>query len=462
MRFFRTAIILAVVAAVAGFTYWYFEIKRKTEKQEQAEQEALLFDFGGKKVERLTLERPDERIVMVREVTGMDEEGNEEVRWKIVEPVETRGDDMTIESLISRMRQAKHEEVVYESLDKLSEYRLDEPRFSVRFTLQGETAERGADFGIRTLDKKKVFARVVGDERIVTVTAQTQAELAKSLFDVRDKRIAVFESDDLEGMIVISALGQIVLKKEEDGQWYLMPEEIEASETRVDLFTGALQWGTFVEVEAEEGENFQRYGLDKPRVLATLKLTDQPPFLFAVGDPVDEERDFYYATRSSDNMIFQVKTDTVNRLVKTEFELKDRSIFQFTDDQVTDITMKWDDKNMTFRREGDGWKLADSGEVVERGYQVDNILRGIRTAEYEKHEPLHPDDPGYTETGIRDPVYTFVLEFEDRQPLTLHLTEKNEETGRLYLTPDGGETVYLTTGYFLNNLPESREELLEL
>lgn len=461
MKFFRTAIILAVVAAVAGFTYWYFDVKRKAEKQKQAEQEALLFDTGDRQVERLTLAWPDQRIVMVREVTGTDEEGAEKTRWKITEPVQTGGDDLTIETVINKLKQARREEVVYESLEKLEEYQLDQPRFSVRFTLRGETAERGIDFGIRTLDGKNVFARVLGDERILAVPSQTQSDLARKLFDVRDKRIAVFEDQELEGMIVLSGLGQIVLRKEEDGTWLLMPEEIKASGTRVDLFKGALQWGTFVEVMEEEGEHFERYGLDKPRVLVTLKLRDSPPFLFAVGDPVDEEAKFYYATRTPDNMIFQVKADTVNRLVKTEFELKDRSIFSFTDEQVTGISMEWDGRSLAFLREGDDWKLADSGEVIARGYKVDNILRGIRTAEYQEHEPLHPGDPGYEQTGIQDPVYTFEIELRDREPLTLQLTENNEETGRLYLTPDGGETVYLTTGYFLNNLPESREELLE-
>jgi hypothetical protein len=494
MRFFRAAIILAAVAVAAFVAYWFFEIRQKQQKQEAAEQEALLFDFDADKVDRISLVSPDQRIVMVREAeegemtegdaaggeeasadtgadgqdaeAGAEETGDteteeeEEPNWSIVEPVETPGDATSIGGLITHLGNLKRSDVVYEDLSKLSEYKLDQPSYSVRFTIRGEEGERGVDFGIKSLDDKKVFARVVGREQIITIPSEMRGNLSRTLFDVRDKTLVHFETGDLEGMVVLSGMDQIVLQKKDDGEWYLMPDEIPASDTRVDLFTGALQWGTFVAVEEEKGENLAPYGLHQPRLIATLFLEDKSPVLFSVGAPVDEERQFYYATRSSDGLIFQVKADTLNRLAKRTFDLKDRSIFNFTDDQVTSITMEWGDKAMTFEREGDGWKFADSGEVVEKAYKIDNVLRGIRTAEYQEHEPLHRGEPGYEETGIQDPAYTFTVRFEDKSPVTMHLTEKSDETGRLYLTPDSGETVYNTTGYFLTNLPQSREEML--
>jgi hypothetical protein len=162
-------------------------------------------------------------------------------------------------------------------------------------------------------------------------------------------------------------------------------------------------------------------------------------------------------------MIFEVKADTVERLVKSEFELKDRQIFSFQDEEVDEITLSHPGGDFEFVREGeDDWAFADDGEIVENGYQIDNILRGIRMAEYEVREPLTRGDPDYARTGIDEAPYRITLGFGvDREPLNVALTEKNEETGRTYLTPDGGDTVYLTSGYFLSYFPSSREDLME-
>jgi hypothetical protein len=77
-------------------------------------------------------------------------------------------------------------------------------------------------------------------------------------------------------------------------------------------------------------------------------------------------------------------------------------------------------------------------------------------------EPLKRGDPGYENTGIENPVYEVVLGFSDGgEPLRVSMTEREEATGKAFLTPDGGETVYRTSGYFQTNFPESPQELFE-
>ena len=54
-------------------------------------------------------------------------------------------------------------------------------------------------------------------------------------------------------------------------------------------------------------------------------------------------------------------------------------------------------------------------------------------------------DKEYSETVIENAKYfvTFIFN-NNKQPLVVRLTEKNEETGKLCLTPDNGNTVYYT------------------
>jgi len=281
---------------------------------------------------------------------------------------------------------------------------------------------------------------------------------------MRDKSIAHFEGEDLDALSVMSAVQFIMLEKI-DGKWYLMPKKIRASDARVDILKGNLQWGSFVEVMEEKADarSLNKYGLDNPRVVVSMKFNDGSVYLLAVGNSVKEgTAQFFYATRSTDNMIFKLQEETVNRLLRNEFDMKDRSIFDFKQEDVKAITLKWDDKSYKFSREEDDWKFTDTGEILDRGYKIDNIVRGIATAEYEQREPIKKGDPDYQKTGIDSPKYRVGLKFANgREPVTVTLTGKDEKTGKLYLSPDNGETVYFTSGYFVSYFPESREDLMD-
>jgi len=473
MKSFRKTLILLVVLVIAGGFYWYYEVKKKKEKEELKEKEAILFEKKDTDIVKLFLQKKGEEPIVIERIEEAEgeseqkgEEKESEDKWKITVPVQTPGDSYTIRSLINTLKEAKREEIVQENLQKLKDYGLEEPEFSVRFNYRGEEEPRGIDFGIKTLDNKRVFAKVSGSENIVSVPVELETNLKKSLFDLRDKRICPVEKDDIVKVSMLTGTTAYVLEKKGEDEWYFS-DGVKASASRVDLLTGTLRWGNFSEVveeSAESMESYRKYGFERPRLFLNLELKNGDKYSFIVGDVIREnEAEFYYATRSTDNMIFQVKADTVHRLVKSRFELKDRHIFNIPQQKVTGLTFKEKGgEEYRFVREGDKWKFSDSGEVLERSYKIDNIIRGILESEYEEHEPIKRGQEEWENTGISDPRYILTFEFDDgTPPLTVKLTEKDEQTYKLYLTPDDGETVYYTSGYFVNNFPQSREELLE-
>ncbi|MCK5568838.1 MAG: DUF4340 domain-containing protein, partial [Spirochaetes bacterium] len=336
------------------------------------------------------------------------------------------------------------------------------PSFFIKFYYEGEETENGIAFGIESLDRKRIFVKVFGKDKIFSVPAGLKSSLNKSLFDLRDKRTAHFTNEEVVEVSLLAGNEAFIMEKDEE-QWYFKPDRLKASKVRVDMYTGNLRWGHFVAVEEEKGINFAKYGLDNPRMILSFKLTDGSYFMFVVGDYIKEnDAEFFYATRTSDNMIFQVQAELISRLITTRFELKDRRIFDYSLNDVTAVTLEKDDKSFHFIKEGDDWKLKGVEEELERGYRIDNIVRGIAEAEYEAFDPVKRGDDRYNETGIENPVYFTTLNFQDeRAPLIIKMTERNEETSKIWLTPDNGETVYYTSGYFISNFPETKEELLE-
>jgi len=466
MKFFKNTIILAVILVLAGFSYWYFVKKKGKEKEEEEKKAAYLFEQTDKDIARVTLNKKGEpEIVLEKEISYEKvDDGEEEEKvehWYVRAPIETGGDKVAIEGLLGSITESKKEEVVWENLDKSHEYGLDDPEFSIRFSYAGEDEVHGIDFGIENLDRSKIFASVKGKDYIYAVPIELRSSLEKSLFDMRDKKICPYKVDDIVGITYASASDTFILEKEGD-EWYFLPDRVKASKTRVEIFTGNLRWGDFIEVVEEKGTDLKKYGLiDRFRLLLTFKNKDGSVYMFVLGDDVTENNArFFYATRSNDNMIFQVNEDLVSRLYTTKFELKDRSIFPFETDDVVAVQLEKEGKRFSFEKKDEDWFFQDNGEKVVLDYKIDNIVRGIITAEYEEREPVKRGGSDYNETGIENAIYEVKLIFKDeRPPIVVRLTEKNKETNKCWLTPDGGQTMYYTSGYFLANFPESREEL---
>jgi hypothetical protein len=477
MKFFRTALILGIVAVLAGFAYWYFEVKKKKEKEEIKVREALLFGEKDRQIEKLSLKTEDSEEIVLEWVrlkpAGEDVEDDEEGTWFVREPIQTGGDTVAIDTMITSMFQGSTEEVIWESLEKEAEYGLDNPTLSLRFYYEGDDTPHGIDLGKETLDHKKIFAKVIGEERIYTVPATILNVLKRDLFGLRDKKLAPFEKEDIEAVSVLTGFDLILLEKDGE-EWYLMPDKVKASETRVDIYTGTLRWESFVEVVEERGTSFAEYGLDNPRLLLTFKLRDGSNFIFIVGDVIEEgDAQFFYATRSSDNMVFQMKGETVQKLLTSKFHLKERKIFDFDRSLVNRATFVKEDVSYTFeKRDVDEWELVETenvqdaeeflGQMLDRGYMIDNVVRGISTAEYEDFEPLERGDANYEKTGIDDPTYRIEFQFEDAtEPVSVVVTERDEQSGKAFLSPDNGETAYYASAYFLTNFPESVGDLFE-
>ena len=302
MKFFRSTIILAAVAVIAGFSYWYFIVNKGEKKKEAEQKAAYLFENTDRAINRIVLrEKGKPAIEIVRESAPAEASGDEQVKdadkkdagadaWKILSPVNTGGDATAITGLLNSLKESKKEEVVWENLDKKNEYGLSDPEFSVGFAYAGEQASgdqlpHGIDFGIKNLSGDKVFAAVRGKNMIYSVPASLMNSLDKSLFDLRDKIICPYSWEQIDEITYLSPTGAFKIVREGEN-WYFLPDKIKASATRLEIFAGGLHWGTFTEVVKEKAEvrDLKQYGFGAPRMIMNFKLKDGSNFLFMVGD----------------------------------------------------------------------------------------------------------------------------------------------------------------------------------
>ena len=107
MKFFKKAIIFLAILAIAGFAYWYFDLKKEKEKQQKEQKEALLFEETERDIVRITIKTGGEaEIIMDRREKGpvSDDKSDDDETWDITSPVKTLGDRYAIDALINSLR----------------------------------------------------------------------------------------------------------------------------------------------------------------------------------------------------------------------------------------------------------------------------------------------------------------------------------------------------------------------
>ena len=206
----KTIILAAIAAALAAFIY--SDIEKGKEREEAEEYESSLLKIEQDDVNSITLIKWEgDTIVYVRA---------ENDKWRITSPVVTEGDQSAVRSNVSGFVNADIKRRLRTTAAKLKNFGLDPAAVEV-------IIETGDDRKINLLVGDKAATRgdmfvAFKDSLQVLVTSSNILTLAdKSLFDLRDKKIAHYEKDDVKRVEIVSQQYDIVLEKSGD-EWIML------------------------------------------------------------------------------------------------------------------------------------------------------------------------------------------------------------------------------------------------
>src|SRR5208337_3935513 len=136
-----------------------------------------------------------------------------------------------LDAIVDKLAGLKQKREVTAPGDPAS-YGPDKPRVVVVATLSdGKTAE--LDVGADNSYDGTLYARRAGDSRVSIVEASLRPTLDKTTFDLRDKRLFVFEEGDLKHLDVAAGKNAYGLERSDDGKWSLTaPQQLPADAMR--------------------------------------------------------------------------------------------------------------------------------------------------------------------------------------------------------------------------------------
>jgi hypothetical protein len=137
-------------------------------------------------------------------------------QWHFSKPMDVRGDQDSIDSLLGAVQNAKFTAVASEKPDDLAKYGLANP--AVTFTSTDDTGKQST-LVIGKKDGNDYFARDLSRPMIFHVNSDLDTQLTKSLADLRDKKVIHVDAADITRFEIHNERGDIAVNSKGSDMW---------------------------------------------------------------------------------------------------------------------------------------------------------------------------------------------------------------------------------------------------
>ena len=455
-------VLLVVGGAVAVAAAWTG--RDEEQKAEQKEKSEKLFEFDQAKAVSLRLEKDGKLVAQaVREEKG----------WKLTEPGPGEADAQAINGLLGQLATLKQKKDLGEEKD-LKAFGLDAPRLFVSVKLQ-DGSEHGLSFGIDNSFDNTMYVKKAKDPLVRIVDGYVKSSFDKSLFDLREKRVAHLDEGEEVRRVDVSAVAKPYLLEKDGAAWKVAGGAADGA--AADKIVAALKGLRAIAIPAEKLDAPARFGLEKPRLVVKLGVgpagaKELQARTISFGQAKGEGNlTRTYAARSGSLQVFEVDGQILGELEKQPFDLQDKQLLHFTRDDVRKLALE--------SPGGPRLEIARTKEAPAAGGPGDErfvvlapqkgpakkgrvssalySLAALRAAA--SLGPLPRDPKQLAALGLAQPRVLSL--FADGDKLLARLKLGAERDGKRVALPEGGEQVYLVEKGAVDELPWALADALE-
>ncbi len=276
-------------------------------------------------------------------------------------------------------------------------------------------------------------------------------------------RLLSFETDDVTSMTIETAEETITLARVDEAWRITAPYDLAADEAAANAIVNRLQSADHERVIDEAPDDLGRFGLDNPELSVTLQLADGGTRSIDFGGSTPVGLDIFVRTGEGET-VYTAAGSIKDAANKTLFDLRDRGILSFTQDEVTRLAIEGPG-DVTVERQpdlGDGidrWALSAPLEARADADSVGALLRRWSSGNAVSFAADEPTDEQIAEFGLDDPEITLRLSTADDTAQTLHIGGTSEEPAGRYARREGSRAVMVIPDGIVNELPESADDL---
>ncbi|MEO5742745.1 MAG: DUF4340 domain-containing protein [Vicinamibacterales bacterium] len=397
-----TLILLVVALGLGG--YLYFVESERPVAVENAK--AKVFTYDAAKINQVQIKSSSGEVTSLRK--------SADSIWAIVQPVEAPADRNSISEVVTNLANLEEARVVDENAADLKAYGLAEPRIDVTFSVEGDKEPKRILIGEKTPANSGVYAKLPTSNRVFLVGTALETAADKSTFDFRDKTALAFDETKVTSLELASPAQTIRLEKTGEDWKLVKPVQAPADFVSVNGVIGQLQSAqmTGLKDRPEDLKDLKQYGLDKPRVIATIG-TGAASTRFELGKEAGPGS--VWGRDVSKPAVFSINNGVAMELQKKVDDFRRKEVFDFRPFNTTRFEITRGKDMRAFERvKGTGenavdiWKqVAPAAKTVDSS-NLEGVLLDFSNLRAEGFTPT-----AGTATGHNTPAAVIVVKFDD-------------------------------------------------
>jgi hypothetical protein len=293
--------------------------------------------------------------------------------WRMILPGwETRADSETVEKALQRIQRLGAQRFVSDDPKAdLDSFGLQTPELSLALA-EGATNRVLLEFGRSpTNNSAQVYARRADQNALLTVSKELLGSWQYENF--RDRHL-VSLSSPISEIEVVTARDHFSLQVQTNGEWIVSPQGFRADKGSVDEFISrlsGLQVVDFVK-DVVTDPDLPEKGLASPSAEYIFKtpvniagtVTNVRLTALDFGTNLEDK---IFARRTDESSLYTVKLADVAALPAASWELRERRIWNFSENDVAGITIEQDGKTQGIDRRGtNSWSIRPGSVGMTR------------------------------------------------------------------------------------------------
>ncbi len=231
-----------------------------------------------------------------------------------------------------------------------------------------------------TNDAHLVHARRVGQNAVVTVATELLAPWREKINDFRDPHLMTLSEP--VGAVEVKTPEESFTLQLSNGVWLASPPNVAVDTEAANEFIsnlGRMQIVEFVNDTAIEAD-LPTYGLATPTRRYILRSTaaSSPTAtnnLIAEVDFGTNQAEKVFAKRPDESFVYAVKAIDLQTLPTASWQLRSRTIFNFSTNDVATLTIRQDDRVRTIIRNGPfSWSIATNSQGIINDLAVEETV----------------------------------------------------------------------------------------
>jgi len=377
--------------------------------------------------------------------------------WKMLRPKEVDADNSAVKDFAKLLEDTKIDQWIDEPGD-LAQYALDKPT-TVTLKQKKNDGETELQLLVGKKEGNACYVKLPDRPGVLKVNAKIADETARDYLAFRTKRMLDFSKWKSSKLHVVREDGTFfAVAKQKDDKWTLSkPVAGPAERTNVNDILWDLSALDAKKIVAEQADDLAPYGLDKPRITATVTVKGdeegkEETYTVRIGKEAEGQ---YYAKVDGRDIVFTVRKGVVDHLNRNLLSLR---VIRFEKDNATELIVQRGEEKLVCKRKD---KDSDWEVTVPAGREGDDEkikgLIDLLLSRVDRYEEYTPGD--LAKYGLNKPAVVVTLKVKDEQDKVLQIGRRLED-GSAYARTADAAPVFVLPEHSVNKLDKAFSGLL--